>query len=112
MHPAPFEYDVAESANHAVELLGQYGEDAKLIAGGQSLIPIMRFRMATPTALIDLDKLDDLRYVREENDYLAIGAMTRHRELVFNDLVNEHCGILGHTSGLLGDPSVQHRGTI
>jgi carbon-monoxide dehydrogenase medium subunit len=112
MHPAPFEYEVAESADHAVELLGEYGEESKLIAGGQSLIPIMRFRMAAPTALIDLDKLDDRRDVREEDDYLAIGAMTRHRELVFNELVSEHCGILGYTSSLLGDPSVQHRGTI
>lgn len=112
MHPAPFEYEVAESVDHAIELLGQYGEDARPLAGGHSLIPLMRLRLATPTALIDLGKLDDLRYIREDGDHLAIGALTRHREIHFNELVNEHCGILSYTAGLLGDPSVQHRGTI
>src|SRR5919199_2489185 len=112
MHPAPFDYEVAESVDHAIELLGQYGEDARPLAGGHSLIPLMRLRLAAPTALIDLGKLDNLRYVREEGDHLAIGALTRHREIHFNELVNEHCGILSYTAGLLGDPSVQHRGTI
>jgi carbon-monoxide dehydrogenase medium subunit len=72
----------------------------------------MRLRLAVPTALIDLGRLDDLRYVRDEGDYLAIGALTHHRDILNNELVNEHCGILGYTAGLLGDPSVQHRGTI
>ncbi len=112
MIPAPFEYEVAESADHAIELLGQYGEDARPLAGGYSLIPLMRLRLAAPTALIDIGRLDDLRYVRDEGDHLAIGALTRHREILNNELVNEHCGILGYTAGLLGDPSVQHRGTI
>jgi carbon-monoxide dehydrogenase medium subunit len=112
MHPAPFEYEVAESVDHAIELLGQYGEDARPLAGGHSLIPLMRLRLAAPTALIDLGRLDNLRYVREDGDHLAIGALTHHREILNNDLVNEHCGILGYTAGLLGDPSVQHRGTI
>jgi carbon-monoxide dehydrogenase medium subunit len=112
VHPAPFDYEVAESVDHAVELLGQYGEDARLLAGGHSLIPLMRLRLAVPTALIDLGRLDDLRYVRDEDDHLAIGALTRHRDILNNALVNEHCGILGYTAGLLGDPSVQHRGTL
>ena len=112
MHPAPFDYEVAESVDHAIELLGQYGEDARPLAGGHSLIPLMRLRLAAPTALIDLGRLDNLRYVREDGDHLAIGALTPHREILNNDLVNEHCGILGYTAGLLGDPSVQHRGTI
>src|ERR687883_1255990 len=112
MHPAPFDYEVAESVDHAIELLGQYGEDARPLAGGHSLIPLMRLRLAVPTALIDIGRLDDLRYVREDGDHLAIGALTPHREILNNDLVNEHCGILGYTAGLLGDPSVQHRGTI
>ncbi|HKH75651.1 MAG TPA: xanthine dehydrogenase family protein subunit M [Rubrobacteraceae bacterium] len=107
-----FEYEVAESVDHAIELLGQHGDESKLIAGGHSLIPIMRLRLAAPTVLIDLGRLDDLRYVRDEGDQLAIGALTRHRELLFNDLIKEHCGIVGWTAGLLGDPSVQHRGTI
>ena len=112
MIPMAFEYEVAESVDHAIELLGQHGDESKLIAGGHSLIPIMRLRLAAPTVLIDLGRLDDLRYVRDEGDQLAIGALTRHRELLFNDLIKEHCGIVGWTAGLLGDPSVQHRGTI
>ncbi len=112
MIPVAFDYEVAESVDHAIELLGQHGEDAKLIAGGHSLIPIMRLRLAAPSVLIDLDRLDDLNYVRDEGDHLAIGAMTRHRDVHYNELVREHCGILGYTAGLLGDPSVQHRGTL
>ena len=112
MIPMAFDYEVAESVDHAIDLLGQHGEDAKLLAGGHSLIPIMRLRLAAPAVLIDLGRLEDLRYVRDGGDHLAIGAMTRHRDLLFNDLVNEHCGIVGWTAGLLGDPSVQHRGTL
>ncbi len=112
MIPVAFDYEVAESVDHAIELLGQHGEDAKLIAGGHSLIPLMRLRLAAPSVLIDLDRLEDLRYVRDEGDHLAIGALTRHRDVYNNELVQEHCGIIGHTAGLLGDPSVQHRGTL
>ena len=112
MIPVAFDYEVAESVDHAIELLGQHGEDSKLIAGGHSLIPIMRLRLAAPSVLIDLDRLEDLRYVRDEGDHLAIGALTRHRDVHNNELVQEHCGIVGYTAGLLGDPSVQHRGTI
>ena len=112
MIPMAFDYEVAESVDHAIELLGQHGDESKLLAGGHSLIPIMRLRLASPTVLIDLGHLDDLRYVRDGGDHLAIGAMTRHRDLLYNDLVKEHCGIVGYTAGLLGDPSVQHRGTL
>ncbi|MCA1728033.1 MAG: xanthine dehydrogenase family protein subunit M [Actinobacteria bacterium] len=112
MIPVAFDYEVAESVDHAIELLGQHGEDSKLIAGGHSLIPLMRLRLAAPTVLIDLDRLEDLRYVRDEGDHLAVGALTRHRDVHYNELVQEHCGILGYTAGLLGDPSVQHRGTL
>ncbi|CAA9468544.1 MAG: Aerobic carbon monoxide dehydrogenase (quinone), medium chain [uncultured Rubrobacteraceae bacterium] len=112
MIPMAFDYEVAESVDHAIDLLGQHGEDSKLLAGGHSLIPIMRLRLAAPTVLIDLGRLEELRYVRDGGDHLAIGAMTRHRDLLFNDLVKEHCGIVGWTAGLLGDPSVQHRGTL
>jgi carbon-monoxide dehydrogenase medium subunit len=112
MIPISFDYEVAESVDHAIELLGQHGDESKIIAGGHSLIPLMRLRLAAPTVLIDVGRLDDLSYVRDDGDHVAIGALTRHREVHFNDLVNEHCGILGYTAGLLGDPSVQHRGTI
>ena len=112
MIPMSFDYEVAESVDHAIELLGEHGDESKLIAGGHSLIPLMRLRLAAPTVLIDVGRIDDLSYVRDEGDHLAIGALTRHREVHFNDLINEHCGILGYTAGLLGDPSVQHRGTL
>lgn len=112
MIPVAFDYEVAESVDHAIQLLGQHGEDAKLIAGGHSLIPIMRLRLAAPSVLIDLGRLQDLNYVRDEGDHLAIGAMTRHRDVHYNELIQEHCGIVGYTAGLLGDPSVQHRGTL
>jgi len=112
MYPMPFDYEVAESVDHAIELLGEHGDETKLLAGGHSLIPLMRLRLAAPTVLIDLDRLDDLRYVNDEGDHLAIGALTHHREVLNNPLVQEHCGILSFTAGLLGDPSVQHRGTI
>jgi aerobic carbon-monoxide dehydrogenase medium subunit len=112
MIPMSFDYEVAESVDHAIELLGEHGDESKLIAGGHSLIPLMRLRLAIPTVLIDVGRIDDLSYVRDDGDHLAIGALTRHREVHFNDLINEHCGILGYTAGLLGDPSVQHRGTL
>jgi carbon-monoxide dehydrogenase medium subunit len=112
VYPVPFDYEVAESVDHAIELLGEHGEDAKLLAGGHSLIPLLRLRLAAPTVLIDVGRLDDLNYVREEDDHLAIGALTHHRQIHNNETVNEHCGILAHTAGMLGDPSVQHRGTI
>jgi carbon-monoxide dehydrogenase medium subunit len=112
VYPVPFDYEVAESVDHAIELLGEHGEDAKILAGGHSLIPLLRLRLAAPTVLIDVGRLDDLNYVREEDDHLAIGALTHHRQIHNDDTVNEHCGILAYTAGQLGDPSVQHRGTI
>ena len=112
MYPLPFDYEVAESVDHAIELLGEHGDESKLLAGGHSLIPLMRLRLATPMVLIDLGRVNDLSYVRDDGDHLSIGALTHHRDVHHNELVQEHCGILGYTAGLLGDPSVQHRGTI
>ena len=112
MYPVPFDYEVAESVDHAIELLGEHGEDAKILAGGHSLIPLLRLRLAVPSVLVDVGRLDDLNYIREEDDHLAIGALTHHRQIHRDETVNEHCGILAYTAGLLGDPSVQHRGTI
>lgn len=112
MIPAPFDYEVAESADHAVALLGQHGEDAKLLAGGHSLLPLMRLRLAAPSVLVDIGRLRDLSYVREDGDKLAVGALTTHEDVHFNELVERHCPILGHTAGEIGDPQVRHRGTI
>src|SRR6266545_2360692 len=99
MIPAPFEYEVAESADHAVALLGQYGEDAKLLAGGHSLLPLMRLRQAAPSVLVDIGRLRDLSYVRDAGDHLAIGALTTHDELHGDELLRSECAILAHTIG-------------
>ena len=112
MIPLAFDYEVAESADHAIELLGQHGEEAKLLAGGHSLLPIMKLRLAAPTVLIDLGRVEELKYVRDEDDHIAIGAMTRHTDVEYNSLLQEQCGLLAYTASLVGDPSVRHRGTI
>jgi aerobic carbon-monoxide dehydrogenase medium subunit len=85
--PLAFDYEVAESVDHAIELLGQHGEEAKLLAGGHSLLPIMKLRLAAPAVLVDLGRLSDLRYVRDDGDYIAVGAMTRHTEVEHNQLL-------------------------
>jgi aerobic carbon-monoxide dehydrogenase medium subunit len=112
MIPLAFDYEVAESVDHAIELLGQHGEEAKLLAGGHSLLPIMKLRLAAPTVLIDLGRIEDLNYVRDEGDHLAIGAMTRHCDVERDSTLAEHCGLIAYTASLVGDPQVRHRGTI
>jgi carbon-monoxide dehydrogenase medium subunit len=111
MIPAPFDYEVAESVDHAVELLGAR-EDTKLLAGGHSLIPLLRLRFARPAVLVDVGRLDSLRYVRDAGERLAIGALTRHHNLQHDPLLQEHCPLVSYTAGLIGDPQVRHRGTI
>jgi aerobic carbon-monoxide dehydrogenase medium subunit len=111
MIPARFDYDVAESVDHALSLLSDK-EDAKLLAGGHSLIPAMKLRAARPAFLVDIGRLRDLAYVRDAGEQLAIGALTRHAAVAADPLLQEHCGIVSHTAGLIGDPQVRHRGTI
>jgi aerobic carbon-monoxide dehydrogenase medium subunit len=111
MIPAPFEYEVAETPEHAIELLGSE-EDAKLLAGGHSLIPAMRLRLARPSLVIDIGRLDELSYVRDAGEHVAIGALTRHKDVRDAPLLQEHCPIVSYTAGLIGDPQVRHRGTI
>jgi carbon-monoxide dehydrogenase medium subunit len=110
--PLAFDYEVAESVDHAIELLGQHGDEAKLLAGGHSLLPIMKLRLAAPALLVDLGHLEDLKYVRDEGDHIAIGAMTRHSDVETDPILQEHCGLLSYTASLVGDPQVRHRGTI
>jgi carbon-monoxide dehydrogenase medium subunit len=110
--PLAFDYEVAESVDHAIELLGQHGEDAKLLAGGHSLLPIMKLRLAAPTVLVDLGRVDELKYVRDEGEHIAVGAMTRHTDVERDQLLQEQCGLLAYTTSLVGDPQVRHRGTI
>jgi carbon-monoxide dehydrogenase medium subunit len=112
MIPAAFDYTVAESAEHAIQLLGEYGDESKLLAGGHSLIPMMKYRLATPTQLIDVGRLDDLAYINRSNGHIAIGAMTRHAQLETSDVLAESCPMLQHVASLVGDPAVRHRGTL
>jgi carbon-monoxide dehydrogenase medium subunit len=112
MIPAAFDYEVADSIDQAVTLLKDGGEDAKLLAGGHSLLPLMRLRLARPSLLIDIGRLADLSYIREDGDRVAIGALTRHHDLQDSKLLDQMCPILAHTAAGVGDPQVRHRGTI
>jgi carbon-monoxide dehydrogenase medium subunit len=112
MIPAPFDYVRAGSAEEAVAALGEHGDDAKLLAGGMSLLPLMKLRLATPAVLVDIGRLSDLSYVHDGGDHIAIGALTRHRDLETNDLLAEQCGVLRDVASEVGDNQVRHRGTI
>jgi carbon-monoxide dehydrogenase medium subunit len=112
MIPAPFEFVRADDASSALAALASYGDEAKLLAGGQSLLPLMKLRLATPAVVVDVSRASDLAYVREDGADLAIGALTRHRDLTTAPLVREHAPLLGRAAGQVGDPQVRHRGTI
>jgi carbon-monoxide dehydrogenase medium subunit len=110
--PAKFDYLRPGSLDEAVHVLGNAGDDAKVIAGGQSLMPLLRLRLAQPELLVDVGGLDELRGVRDQGDSLMIGARTTLYQLVSDPLVAEHCGLLAQTAGVIADPAVRHRGTI
>ena len=112
MIPAAFDYQIAESAEHTVSLLAEHGDEAKILAGGHSLIPMMRFRLATPSVIVDVGRVEDLSYIRAENGEVAIGALTTHSELEHSDLLAAECPMLAHVASLVGDPAVRHRGTL
>jgi aerobic carbon-monoxide dehydrogenase medium subunit len=110
--PAAFDYVRAGSAEEALAALAEHGDEAKLLAGGHSLLPLMKLRLATPSVLVDVGRLDDLKYVRDAGDHVAIGALTRHREVEVSDVLRAHVPILAHATSHVGDPQVRHRGTI
>jgi carbon-monoxide dehydrogenase medium subunit len=110
--PAAFDYVRAGSAEEAVSLIGQHGEDAKFLAGGHSLLPLMKLRLAQPSVLVDIGRVSDLSYIRDGGDHVAIGALTRHRDVETSDLLHEHVPLLAHAASHVGDPQVRHRGTI
>jgi carbon-monoxide dehydrogenase medium subunit len=110
--PAPFDYARADSADAAVALLTEHGDDAKLLAGGMSLLPLMKLRLAVPSVLVDVGRLRDLQYVRDAGDHVAIGALTRHRELETSDVLAASCGMLRAVAAEVGDNQVRHRGTL
>jgi carbon-monoxide dehydrogenase medium subunit len=111
MIPARFDYELAESVEHASELLGSR-ENAKLLAGGHSLLPLMKLRFAQPDLLVDIGRLADLSYVREDGDRVAIGALTRHHDIANDALLREANPLVAHAAAGIGDPQVRHRGTI
>jgi carbon-monoxide dehydrogenase medium subunit len=110
--PAHFEYEKATSVEHALALLTRWGSEARVVAGGHSLIPMMKLRLARPEALIDINDLDELAYIRLEGDDLRIGAMTRHVDLLKSPVVGEHYPIFVDAERVIADPLVRNRGTI
>jgi carbon-monoxide dehydrogenase medium subunit len=98
--------------DEALNLLVEFGDDAKLIAGGHSLLPLMKFRFAAPEVLVDIAPLEELRYVRAEGDVITIGAMSRYHDLHGDEVLREHAPLLAHVAGSVGDQQVRHRGTI
>lgn len=111
MYPAEFDYRRANTIEEALSLMSSE-EEAKFLAGGHSLIPLMKFRLATPPVLIDIGRLKELSYISDMGSYVAIGALCRHHDLEVSELLAKHVPILSHVAGTVGDPSVRHRGTI
>lgn len=112
MIPRPFEYHAPSSVDDAVKLLGDLGEGAKLLAGGHSLLPMMKLRFAEPEHLIDLGRIDTLRGIRREGDQIRIGAMTCENDLIWSPLLKELCPLLVEAAGLISDPQVRYKGTL
>ena len=112
MIPPAFTYVRATSVDEALGLAAEYGEDAKYLAGGHSLLPLMKLRFAAPGVLIDLGRIPDLAYVRDEGTYVAVGALTRHHDVANSELLRSDIPLLAHTAEAVGDPQIRHRGTI
>ena len=112
MIPAKFDYKPASSTEEAIALLTEYGDEAKIIAGGHSLLPLMKLRLANPEVLIDIGGINDLSFIEDKGDHIAVGALTRHRLVEQSDLLKQHIPLLAHTAGHVGDPQVRNRGTI
>jgi carbon-monoxide dehydrogenase medium subunit len=110
--PAAFDYVRAGSVDEAISLLGEFGDDAKILAGGHSLLPLMKLRLATPSVLIDVGRLQELSFIEDRGDHVAVGALTRHRQLETSDLLAAALPIIPKVAGVVGDPQVRHRGTI
>jgi len=112
MIPAQFDYVRAGSVDEAVAALAQHGDEAKVLAGGQSLIPLLRLRLAYPEVVVDVGRVEEMRGVREDGDHLVIGAMTTHFDVIRNELVRAHCGLVAEATETVADPAVRHRGTF
>jgi aerobic carbon-monoxide dehydrogenase medium subunit len=112
MIPAAFDYKRAGSVDEALSLIAEAGDEAKFLAGGHSLLPLMKLRLASPSVLIDVGRLSDLSYINDAGDHIAIGALTRHHDLETSPVLEQHNPLLAHAASHVGDPQVRHRGTI
>src|ERR1700679_1779271 len=112
MIPAAFDYTRAGSTEEAIALLVEHGDEAKLLAGGHSLLPLMKLRLATPAVLIDIGRVPNLSAIEERGDEIAIGGLARHHDLETSTLLKEHVPLLAFTAHQVGDPQVRHRGTL
>lgn len=112
MIPVAFAYERPDTLDEALALLAEHGEDAKVLAGGHSLLPVMKLRLAAPELVIDIGRLAELRYFRVEGDELAIGAGSRHHDVATSDVVAAEAPLLGAVAHTVGDPQVRHRGTL
>ncbi|MGH3874626.1 MAG: FAD binding domain-containing protein [Pseudonocardiaceae bacterium] len=110
MIPSAFDYLAASTVQEAVQALSQ--TDAKVLAGGQSLLPVLRLRLAAPTMLVDLSRISELRGVRDDGDAIVVGAMTTHHGVLNDPLVAEHAALLAAATTTVGDPQIRHRGTV
>jgi carbon-monoxide dehydrogenase medium subunit len=110
--PVPFEYVRPNSIDEAVTMLGQAGEDAKVLAGGQSLLPVLRLRLAFPSTVVDVGRVPELRGVRDDGTHIVIGAMTTHHDVLHDALVAEHAPLIVQATKTVADPQVRHRGTF
>ena len=110
--PAAFDYYPATSVDEAISLLQQYGDDAKLLAGGHSLLPTMKLRLAQPGVLIDIGRISSLSYIREDNGVVAVGALTTYATMARSDVLRQHFALLPDAASVLGDPQVRNRGTL
>jgi carbon-monoxide dehydrogenase medium subunit len=112
MIPAQFDYETPSTLSEAIAFLGQHPDEAKILAGGHSLIPAMKLRLATPQILVDLGRIKDLSYIREEGGQIRIGAMTTHYQLEASDRLREICPLLPECAAQIGDVQVRNKGTI
>ena len=112
MIPAPFEYAAPKTLEEALRLVERHGDEAKILAGGHSLLPLMKLRLAQPRYVIDIGRLRGMSYIREENGHIAIGALTTHAEIESSDLLRAKCPLLAETAAAIGDVQVRNRGTL
>jgi aerobic carbon-monoxide dehydrogenase medium subunit len=112
MIPEPFEYHIAHSVDEASRLVAQFGAEGKILAGGHSLVPLMKFRLASPKYLVDISRLGDLKYIREDGASIEIGALTTHYQIESSELLKAKCLLLPETAAQIGDAQVRNRGTL